>query len=104
MLALLPLLPFLALPALGIHLPTPQEALSAADALLHPGSGSGSGSGSIKSAHPYPDTILSPGNDMELSSVKDDYVRITSARHPKHSVRIKETTGWCDPGVRSYTG
>ena len=31
----------------------------------------------------------------------------TTISHPdfhEHAVRVKETTGWCDPGVRSYTG
>jgi cathepsin A (carboxypeptidase C) len=50
---------------------------------------------------------MSAASDIDLTSVGEageGFVRITSARHPKHSVRIKETTGWCDPDVRSYTG
>lgn len=84
---LLPLIAALQLP----HFPTsPQEALQAADSILH---------GS-------PNTQLSPASDISLADLRggDDFVTLTSTRHPGHSVRIKETTGWCDPHVRSFTG
>ncbi len=59
--ALLPLISALQLP----HLPTPQSALRAADAILHSASD------------------LSPASDLNLASIPvDDHVLITSARHP----------------------
>lgn len=95
------LIPLLAaLPALAFRLPSAQEAFGAADSLLHASAGAARDSNN-------PSTIMSAASDIDLSSVGeagDGFVRITSARHPKHSVRIKETTGWCDPDVRSYTG
>ena len=51
--------------------PTAQDALSAADGLIH------------NNAHENPVTVLSPGNDISLSSIDgDDHVTITSAMHP----------------------
>jgi cathepsin A (carboxypeptidase C) len=88
--ALLPLIPLIA----AFHLPpfpsSPQQAVSAANALLHG----------------TPSTLLSAASDISLADLKnnDEFVTLTSASHPGHSVRIKETTGWCDPDVRSYTG
>ncbi|KAK4684296.1 hypothetical protein P7C73_g5896, partial [Tremellales sp. Uapishka_1] len=81
---LAPLLPLIT----ALQLPhfTPQDALHAADSLLHP------------------EVTLSYGNDMTLSSIpNDDHVVIKSARHPKHQIRIKSTDGWCD-SVKSYSG
>lgn len=78
-LKLVALLPYLvaAVSALQIpHLPTPQEALRAADSVLH---------GSIPS---FPsangaETVLSYANDMKLSMIGgDDHVVITHAKYP----------------------
>ena len=96
--ALVPLLT--ALPSLAFHLPSAQDAFGAADSLLHSTPG-------LARDSKDPSAILSGASDIDLASIGDagdDFVRITSTRHPKHSVRIKETTGWCDPNVRSYTG
>lgn len=98
---LLPLLPLFSLStALQLpHFPTsPQQALQAADQFLHPGH-----PGGVTGESPL--TRLSPASDISLSTLgKDEFFTITSAAHPGHSVRIKETTGWCDPDVRSFTG
>lgn len=52
-----------------------------------------------------PMTVLSPASDITLAQIPgDDHYTLTSALHPNHKVRIKSTNGWCDPGVRSYSG
>ncbi|KAL7418832.1 hypothetical protein Q5752_006516 [Cryptotrichosporon argae] len=85
--ALLPLLPLIA----AFRLPSPQNALAAAADLLDTGA----------AAHSF----LSPASDFTLASIPgDEHVVVTSASHPNHKIRIKSTTGWCDPGVRSYSG
>jgi hypothetical protein len=68
-LALLPLLNALQLP----HLPSAQEAISAAEQLL---SGNGISTG-------HASTVLGYANDMTLASIQgDEHVTITSHRHP----------------------
>ncbi|ORX34677.1 Alpha/Beta hydrolase protein [Kockovaella imperatae] len=90
LLALLPLAAAFQVP----KFPTAQDALSAADNLLHGHSAAGGAS-----------TVLSPASDLTLSSISgDDHVTLTSALHPKHKMRIKSHHGWCDPWTKSYSG
>ncbi|ORY34286.1 Alpha/Beta hydrolase protein [Naematelia encephala] len=94
LLALLPAFSALQLPL--PHLPTTaQDAIQMADSFLHPGNS--------ESADPA--TILNTASDFSLESVTgDDFIHFTSARHPKHKIRIKSTNGFCDPSVKSYSG
>ncbi len=49
--------------------------------------------------------MLAAASDMTLSSVQgSEHVLVQHPAFPKHSMRIKTTTGWCDPDVRSYSG
>jgi hypothetical protein len=71
--ALLPLAAALHFPHLGS--PSPNDAISAAEALLHSGPG-GAGYAS-------PETVLSYANDMTLSMIEgDEHMVITSQSHP----------------------
>jgi cathepsin A (carboxypeptidase C) len=86
LLSLLPIITALQFP----HF-TPQSALQAADNILHDASNIAS-------------HILTPASDFTLASIPDEHVTITNAQFPKHKLRIKSTTGWCDPDVRSFSG
>lgn len=96
LLAITPLL----IPGLALSLPTPQDALKAANSIIHPLSlpSPAVPDASVAITRPIPETESSVVND------EGDYIHITSTRHPDHSVSIKETTGWCDPDVRSFSG
>ncbi|WVQ80388.1 hypothetical protein IAT38_002493 [Cryptococcus sp. DSM 104549] len=93
-LPLLALLPSLAL-ALQLpqlpHLPSPQDALHLAEGYVSEASGAAA-------------TAMGYANDMMLNSIGEEHVVLTSQRFPDHKVRIKSTSGWCDPDVRSFTG
>lgn len=44
-------------------------------------------------------------DEMRLLDVQgDDHFEIYHPEFTDHRIRIKETTGWCDPDVQSYTG
>ncbi|WWC99367.1 hypothetical protein V866_006268 [Kwoniella sp. B9012] len=81
---LLPLISAIQLP----HIPTPQEALNLADTFVQQ----------------HPSTSLGYDNDIRLESLGDEFTVLTHKRFPEHRVRIKSTSGWCDPDVRSYSG
>ncbi|KAJ9118615.1 hypothetical protein QFC22_003835 [Naganishia vaughanmartiniae] len=51
-----------------------------------------------------PGASLTADSELKLSSIGSDFTEITHAAFPTHKVKIKETTGWCDPDVRSYSG
>lgn len=40
----------------------------------------------------------------DLKGQSDDFTILEHEDYPGHSVRIKETTGMCDPDVASFTG
>ncbi|WWD22404.1 hypothetical protein CI109_106895 [Kwoniella shandongensis] len=96
--SLLALVPLLALLAQAIQLPhfpsSAEDALNVADSFVHSQIPSGNAR-----------TSLGYANDIKLQSVAgDEYTVLTSKKFPDHRVRIKSTTGWCDPDVRSYSG
>lgn len=70
-----------------------------------------------------PGAALSADSQLTLASVGPEFIELTHAAFPvslqytrdgrplrlislvqTHKVKIKETTGWCDPDVRSYSG
>ena len=73
----------------AFKLPSAQEALLAADSLLN---------------HASPSHTLTPASDLSLASITDEHTLITHPMFPSHSMRLKSTTGWCDPDVRSFSG
>ncbi|KAK8845458.1 hypothetical protein IAR55_006171 [Kwoniella newhampshirensis] len=98
---LLTLLPFLGLSSTALQLPhfpsSPQDALNIADSLVHSQIPSTPGEGIGR-------TSVGNANDINLESVGEEFTVLTHKKFPDHRVRIKSTTGWCDPDVRSYTG
>jgi hypothetical protein len=50
--------------------------------------------------------VLSHHDNPSLASLKghDDFTVLQHEQFPNHSVRIKETTSWCDPNTESFTG
>ncbi|CDZ97775.1 serine carboxypeptidase [Phaffia rhodozyma] len=53
------------------------------------------------------DRVLNHQSNARLADLKgqaDEFVTLEHRDFPSHSVRIKETTGWCDPDVSSFTG
>ncbi|WVR03482.1 hypothetical protein IAU60_000473 [Kwoniella sp. DSM 27419] len=96
---LLAILPCLALTrALQLpHFPSSNQAIEIADGFLH-----GGRPGEVH--HEPAQTTLSPASDIKLESVGDEFTVLTHDKFPDHRVRIKSTTGWCDPDVRSFSG
>lgn len=43
-------------------------------------------------------------HSLASSVSKDAHTTFKHPSFPSHGLRIKETTGWCDPNVRSYAG
>lgn len=100
--ALVPLLISLAFGghAAALHIPTAQDALSAASHLLDELNDLASGATGIT-----PQNVLTPASDIGMHALStDEFTVLTSPLHPNHKVRIKSTKGWCDPGVKSYSG
>lgn len=59
----------------------------------------------VDETHGSAHTVLTPASDITLESItSDDFHVLVSAENPQHKVRIKSTTGWCDPHARSYSG
>lgn len=51
------------------------------------------------------DSVIQEAPALDLNEVSSSYFSIfTHSSYPNHAVRIKETTGFCDPTVKSYTG
>ncbi|WVO23595.1 uncharacterized protein IAS62_004950 [Cryptococcus decagattii] len=92
LLAILPLALSLQLP----HFATPQDTLEFAGPLIH--------SGHVHAGGHAAEVEMGHANDMQLSTIGDEYVVLTHKKYPNHKVRIKSTTGWCDPDVKSYSG
>ncbi|WWC66700.1 uncharacterized protein I206_100604 [Kwoniella pini CBS 10737] len=86
LLALLPLISAIQLP----HIPSPQDALNVADSFIH--------------SQQHPSTTLNYASDIKLDSVGEEFTVLTHKKFPDHRVRIKSTSGWCDPDVKSYSG
>ncbi|OCF45215.1 cathepsin A (carboxypeptidase C) [Kwoniella heveanensis CBS 569] len=81
-----------------IHAPSPQDALGVAESFLNPG-----GVGQ-EAAREHPSTTLGYASDVKLQSVGEEFMVLTHDMFPDHRVKIKSTTGWCDPDVRSFSG
>ncbi|WVN87339.1 uncharacterized protein L203_102517 [Cryptococcus depauperatus CBS 7841] len=81
------------------HIPSPQEAISVAEAVFHPHERLNPSAYDNVAV-----TEMSHASDLGLTSVGNEFTTLTSKRYPNHQVRIKSTTGWCDPNVRSYSG
>ncbi|WRT63688.1 uncharacterized protein IL334_000611 [Kwoniella shivajii] len=88
LLTLLPLISALQLP----HIPSPGDAINVVDSFLH------------SSDRQHPSVTLGYGNDIKLESVGEEFTILSHEKFPDHRVRIKSTTGWCDPDVKSYSG
>ncbi|KIR37376.1 cathepsin A (carboxypeptidase C) [Cryptococcus deuterogattii MMRL2647] len=78
------------------HFPTPQDTLDFAGSLIR--------SGHVHAGGHAAEVELGHANDMQLGTIGDEYVVLTHKKYPNHKVRIKSTTGWCDPDVKSYSG
>lgn len=50
--------------------------------------------------------FASTSDDFTLSALSEDtHTHFAHEAFPDHKIRIKATEGgWCDPGVKSYTG
>ncbi|EJU04579.1 serine carboxypeptidase [Dacryopinax primogenitus] len=46
-----------------------------------------------------------PAPEQSLSALSsEEYTTLTHTQFPGYAVRIRQTTGWCDPNVRSWSG
>lgn len=51
------------------------------------------------------DPLSFPAPEQSLTSLStSEYTTLTHDRFQGYAVRIKQTEGWCDPGVKSWTG
>ncbi|AFR98075.1 cathepsin A (carboxypeptidase C) [Cryptococcus neoformans C23] len=79
-----------------LHFPTPQDTLDLAESLIYSGRAHVGGYAA--------EADMGHANDMRLSAIGDEHVVLSHKKYPNHKVRIKSTTGWCDPDVKSYSG
>ncbi|KAL7412773.1 Alpha/Beta hydrolase protein [Mrakia frigida] len=51
-------------------------------------------------------SFFAGGEEVKLDQIRggDVHTELYHDQFPDHRVRIKETTGWCDPDVKSFTG